>query len=188
MQNTNKQSGPKQPPRRILKSQGEPSSSDPKEKKDDSGKKDYSALKSSPSFKEAQCALGPRPNTEERPVRGLLATRGSISASPEGRRPTLGEPTDYASFEAPSIEPLAGPRFGGKLRLGRDYPSIDGDCNPPAQQTRTFNANHSTVGRGSQTASVTMPHSGHDRSPVRQLQSLCHHSPRRVDSPCTART
>ena len=86
-QNAIKQSGPKQPPRRILKSQGEPSSSNPKEKKYYSGKKDYSALKSSPSFKEAQCALGPRPNTEERPARGLLATRGSISASPEASPP-----------------------------------------------------------------------------------------------------
>ena len=133
-------------------------------------------------------AHGPTPRNGPSEASSQLADRSlprprppaarHISASPEGRRPTLGEPTDSASFEAPSTEPPAGPRFEGKLRLGRDYPSIDGDCNPPAQQTRAFNANHSTVGRGSQTASVTMPHSGHDRSPVRQLRPLYHYSRR----------
>ena len=93
---------------------------------------------------------------------------------PEGRSPTLGKPTDSASFEAPSTEPPAGPRLGGKLRLARGYPSTDEDCNPPTQWIGAFNANHSTAGRESNGVSRTS-HSGHDRSPVRQLRSLCRH-------------
>jgi len=45
-----------------------------------------------------------------------------ISASPEGRKPTLERQANSASFETPSAEPSVGPRLGGKLRLTRGHP------------------------------------------------------------------
>ena len=122
-QNTIKQSGLEQPPRRILKAKtsrlppirrGRRTTRRPNPLQDPKRPNMHSAhgptLKYDPS--------------EASPSRLLIARCNS--ASPEGRRPTLGEPTDSASFEAPSTEPPAGPRLGGKLRLARGYPWTDG--------------------------------------------------------------
>ena len=82
-------------------------------------------------FQKAQYALGSWPNTEVRLVRGLPG-RGAISASPEASPPRppaarliSASPEDKRQPSEnkqvpPSAEPSAGPRFEGKLYLGRD--------------------------------------------------------------------
>jgi len=78
-----------------------------------------------------------------------------ISASLEGRSPTLGEQANSASLETPSAEPSAGPQHRGNsasLEATLDRRNKQLICSP-TQPTDALNANCSTAKRGSQTAS-----------------------------------
>ena len=141
--------------------------------------------KSSPGARRPKDTLGPRPNTEVRLVRGLTGRRTisasleaspprpltahHISASPGGKRLTLGEQENSASFEDPSAEPSAGPRYEGKLRLVQDPPQQTRTVTHPLNGTSAFITNRSAAWCGCQMASAATPHSGRDRSPVRLL-------------------
>ena len=70
-------------------------------------------------FQKAQYALGPRPNTGVRLVRGL-PNRGTISAS----------------FETPLSRALRGASAQGETPPRSRSPSADWDCSPPAQRDR----------------------------------------------------
>ena len=126
--------------------------------------------------KKLKYALDPRPNTEVRLVRGL-SSRRAISASPETSPPKpLTVHRISTSFEAPRPRPPARPQREGKLRLVRDTPRQTGTATLPLDGPAHLLRNHPVAWCGCQAASAATPHSGHGRSPVRQLRSLCHHS------------
>jgi hypothetical protein len=139
-------------------------------------------------YKKPKRILGPRPNATMWLFRGLTdrkTTSATLEASPP--RPQATRPIS-ASLEAPSAEPSAEPRRGGKLRLIRDPPRHTEAASQPPDGTSAFIANHSMAWSGSQTASAATPHSGRDRRPVRLLRSLCRYSRRGADLRNTVRT
>lgn len=171
--------------------------------------------KSSPGVKKPKYALGPRPNTKVRLVRGLTSRRATsalleaspprppaarcIFASPEGMGLTLGEREQSpprprvkghprrASELPPRPSPPQGLGAGGTPPRLRP-PRQTGTVTHPLDGTSAFIANHSAAWCGCQTVSAATPHNGRDRSPVRQLKSLCHHPRLCANLPCAVRT
>ena len=120
-----------------------------------------------------------RPNTHS--AHGPTPEYGSSEASQTvGQSPPQSKPS--------SAELTAGPRRKRKLRRARDPPRRTGTVTHPLSGTGAFITNHSTAWCGCQTTSAATQHSGHDRSPIRQLRSLRHHSRRCAGLPCPART
>jgi len=153
--------------------------------------------------KKPKYTLGPRLDATVRLFRGLTGHKATfaslevspprpvvarhISASPKGE----GSPSERRRTPSHSRPPRPSPPQGlgaGELRLVRDPPRQTRAISQLPDGTGTFIANHSTAWSGSQTASAATWHSGHDRSPLCLLLSLCLYSRCCVDLRRVVRT
>ena len=140
-----------------------------------------SNLEERKGFKEAQYAAHIHSTAHPSPLGPAGRSPPRSRAPRRGPRPCPASPPRSREASLPSGSGSSPPRSRPPLDGKNERP-----FRSPARRTEALNANHSSNSARVRRRQAAIPHSGRDRSPVRQLRSLLRHPRPCADIPGTA--